>query len=83
VTKAWREVESYLAHEMDENVARGMSTEDARAAAMRKFGNRMAVREVVYEMNSLRFVESMWQDLRHGLRQLLQIPASRSLQSCP
>src|SRR6266545_731829 len=69
-----REVESYLAHEMDENIARGMSPDAARNAARRKFGNPTAVREVVYEMNSLRLVESVWQDVRHGIRQLRHNP---------
>ncbi|MGH9628729.1 MAG: permease prefix domain 1-containing protein [Bryobacteraceae bacterium] len=68
-----RDISSYLAHEMDENLARGMSPEDARAAAVRKFGNTMAVREVVYAMNSLRLVESVWQGVRHGICQLLSI----------
>lgn len=25
----------------------------------------------MYEMNSLRFVETVWQDVRHGVRQLV------------
>ncbi len=69
-----REIESYLAHEIDGNVAHGMSLDDARSAATRKFGNTTAVREVVYEMNGLRFFESVWQDVRHGMRQLRHHP---------
>lgn len=33
------EIESYIAHEIDENIARGMTPPDARAAAQRRFGN--------------------------------------------
>ena len=39
-------------------------------AAIRKFGNRRAVRETVYEMNSIGWLEIVIQDLRYGLRQL-------------
>jgi hypothetical protein len=65
-----REVESYLAHEIDENVARGMSPNAARSAALRKFGNPTRVREEIYEMNGLRPFDALWQDLKYGLRQL-------------
>src|SRR5437016_802870 len=64
------EVESYIAHEIDDNVARGMSPALARDAAMRKFGNRTRVNEVIYEMNKLRSLEAVWQDLKYGLQQL-------------
>jgi len=40
-----REIEAHLAIETDENVARGMSVDDARAAARRKLGNVTLVRE--------------------------------------
>ena len=47
-----------------------MSAEEARVAAIRKFGNRRAVRETVYERNSIGWLEVVAQDLRYGLRQL-------------
>jgi putative ABC transport system permease protein len=65
-----RELEAYLAIEIDENVARGMTPEDARFAARRKLGNATLVREEIYNMNSLGFVETMWHDLRYGARLL-------------
>ena len=64
------ELESYLAHESDQNLANGMSAEAARHAALRKFGNPTQVREVVYEMNSLRPIDTAWQDLKYACRQL-------------
>lgn len=70
-----REVDSYLAHELDDNLARGMSPEDARYAALRKFGNPTYVREVVFEMNSLNSLDAAWQDVKYGLRQLRLKPA--------
>jgi hypothetical protein len=33
-----REIAHYVAQETDDNIARGMSTTDARLAALRKFG---------------------------------------------
>ena len=39
------EIEAHLALEIDENIARGMSPDDARFAAHRKFGNVTIVRE--------------------------------------
>ena len=63
-----RELEAYLQIETDENVARGMSPEEARYAAHRKLGNTTLIREEVYHMNSLGWLETVWQDLRLALR---------------
>ncbi|MPY87703.1 MAG: FtsX-like permease family protein [Luteitalea sp.] len=65
-----QEIASYIEHEVEENLARGMNVDEARHAAQRKFGNSTMVREAVYEMNTLTFIESVWQDLKHGVRQL-------------
>ncbi len=70
-----REIESYVAHEIDDNISRGMSEEEAWYASQRKFGNATSVREQVYEMNSLGFIESTWKDITHGIRQLRRNPA--------
>jgi putative ABC transport system permease protein len=68
------ELEHHLDLETADNVARGMSPEAARHAALRKFGNPMVVREEIYRMNTLEFLETLWQDLRYGLRVLLKSP---------
>jgi putative ABC transport system permease protein len=65
-----RELQSYVAEEMDDNISRGMTPEAARAAAFRKLGNPTRIREEIYEMNSLGFLETCWQDLRYGARLL-------------
>jgi putative ABC transport system permease protein len=70
-----REIESYVAHEIDDNIVRGMSDDEARHAAQRSFGNATSVREQVYEMNSLSLVESIGKDMTHGIRQLRRNPA--------
>jgi putative ABC transport system permease protein len=65
-----RELEAYLAIETDENIARGMSPDEARLAARRKLGNRTLVREEIYQMNTIALVDSVWRDLKHGARLL-------------
>lgn len=70
-----REIESYIAHETDDNVGRGMTKEEARYAAQRRFGNPTLVREQVYEMNSMGLIESTWKDITLGIRQLRRNPA--------
>jgi putative ABC transport system permease protein len=69
-----REIDAYLAMETDENLARGMSPADARAAAHRKLGNVTLVREEIYQMNTLAFFDTAWRDLRHGARLLRRNP---------
>jgi putative ABC transport system permease protein len=65
-----RELQTYLEIETEENIARGMTPEEAHYAARRKLGNPTQIREEIYRMNSLGFLESLWQDLRCGARML-------------
>lgn len=65
-----RELEDYLAHEIDDNLARGMTLTAARRAAHRTLGNPTRIREQIYDMNTMRIVDSFWQDLRFGARLL-------------
>src|SRR5580700_7177947 len=70
-----RELASYLEHEIADNLARGMSPAAAREAAHRKLGNGAVIREEIYHMNSLGFIETLWQDVRYALRGLRKSPA--------
>ena len=65
-----RELEDYIAHEIDDNIARGMTADEARRAAHRRLGNPTLIREEIYEMNTMQIVDSAWQDLRFGARLL-------------
>src|SRR5262245_24238001 len=62
------ELDSYLQIETDENIRRGMSAEDARRDACRKLGNALLIREEIYRMNTIGFLESFGRDLRYALR---------------
>lgn len=65
-----RELQNYLEIETAENIARGMTPEEARYAARRKLGNPTLIREEIYRMNSVTFLESLIQDVRCGVRML-------------
>jgi putative ABC transport system permease protein len=70
-----RELEAYLAIETDENIARGMNPRDAREAARRKLGNPTLIREEIYQMNTIGFLDSAWRDIGYGARLLRLNPA--------
>ena len=74
-----RELEAYLEIETDENMARGMSPEEARYAAHRKLGNTTLIREDIYRMNSLTWLETLWQDLRFALRMFGKNPGTTAV----
>jgi putative ABC transport system permease protein len=69
-----RELDAYLELETDDNIARGMTAEEARRAAHLKLGNPTLVREEIYRMNSVEFLEVFWYDLRFGWRMLAKTP---------
>src|SRR5882757_1266783 len=64
----------YLAEEIDENIARGMSREEAQRRAYVKFGNPQQVRESLGRQNSLAIVDDIWRDLRYATRALSRSP---------
>jgi predicted permease len=69
-----RELESHLEIATDENIARGMAPHEARYAAERKLGNRLQIREEIYCMNTIGWLDTLWQDVRFGARLLRRTP---------
>jgi predicted permease len=73
------EIETHLAIEIDENLARGMPPSEARWAAQRKFGNATRIREEIFRMNTIGILDALWRDLRHAARLLQLNPAFSSV----
>src|SRR5919206_1889608 len=58
----------------EENVRRGMSPEEARREAERRFGGLTRMKERGYEVRGGRWLESFWRDCRYGARSLRNSP---------
>ena len=69
-----REIETHIAHEIDENLASGLSPEEAHRQAYLKFGSPRRVREEEWEFNTLRFIDDLWRDFRYSTRTLWRTP---------
>ncbi|MGB7134913.1 MAG: ABC transporter permease [Acidobacteriaceae bacterium] len=69
-----RELDAHLAHEIDDNLSRGMPAEAARRRAYIRLGNPTQIREEIWKMNSLVSVEDFGRDVRYAFRQLLRSP---------
>jgi len=63
-------IREHIDRETQDNIARGMPPEEARYAAVRKFGNVTRVREETREVWSFPRFEELLQDIRYGLRLL-------------
>src|ERR1700760_4737730 len=70
--EAARELEAYLQTETEENIQRGMSPQEARRAAHIKLGNVTNILGDIRQQDSLGLIETLWHDLRYGLRVLLK-----------
>ena len=69
-----QELEFYLDLTTEEYIERGMEPAAARAAARRKLGNATLIREEVYRVNTLTFLEGVLRDARHALRMIRTKP---------
>jgi putative ABC transport system permease protein len=68
------EMRFHLEMQIEQNLGAGMSSVEARQAARRQFGNQTWLKEVSRDMWSLRFIETLIQDLRYGARTLMKNP---------
>jgi hypothetical protein len=69
-----RELRSDLELEEEEQQQNGLSSEEARYAARRAFGNSTLIKEQTYEAWGRAPLERLLQDLRYALRQLRRSP---------
>src|SRR5215472_1625546 len=69
-----QDIRDYIERETQDNIERGMPPEEARYAALRKFGNVARVKEDTWEVWSLGWLEQLWQGIRYGLRMLRRSP---------
>jgi predicted permease len=68
------EIREHIETETQDNIARGMSPEEARYAAMRKFGNVTRVKEETRDVWSFVSLEQLVQDIRFAVRMLRKSP---------
>jgi predicted permease len=68
------EMREHLEEKIEELVAGGMPTGQARLEAQREFGNALRLREESRDMWGWRWLEALLQDLRYGVRQLCRNP---------
>jgi putative ABC transport system permease protein len=69
-----QDIQDHIEMETQENIARGKSPEEARYAALRKFGNVTRVKEETREVWSFVWLEQLLQDIRLGFRMLRKSP---------
>ncbi len=66
------ELEFHIEARTDELIAKGLAPEEAAREARRHFGNRLLLRESSREVKLISWLESVFQDVRFGLRMLLK-----------
>jgi predicted permease len=69
-----QDIREHIEMETRDNIERGMSTEEARYRAVRKFGNVTRVKEETREVWGLVWLEQLLQDMHFGLRMLSKSP---------
>lgn len=73
-TELETEIQNHIELSIREKIGRGESPEEARAEALREFGNIALVQEITREMWSGAFLARLAQDLRFGLRMVRKSP---------
>ena len=68
------QIEFHLQEQIEENLSRGMSAEEARRHAYFRLGNQRRIRETVWEANRVQWIEDIWCDLGYALRTLRRSP---------
>jgi macrolide transport system ATP-binding/permease protein len=66
------ELQTHIEMRTDDNVAAGMTPEQARREALIRFGNRTATKERVASMDVFLVIDGIWADMRFSCRQLIR-----------
>jgi predicted permease len=69
------ELRFHLEEQTAENIAAGMSAQEARTAALRTIGGLAQIAEECRDARKVRALETLWQDLRFGARMLAKNPS--------
>jgi predicted permease len=69
-----QEIRDHIEREVQDNLERGMTPQEARLAALRKFGNVTRVKEDAREVWHFFWLEQIWQDVQFGVRMLRKSP---------
>src|SRR5688500_9156273 len=68
------EIESHLQMHIEDKLRLGMTPEEARRQAMIKLGGIESTKEAYRDQRGLPLLETLWQDIRYGVRQLRKNP---------
>src|ERR1700741_16993 len=68
------EIESHLQMHIEDNLRSGMTPEEARRQALIRFGALESTKEACRDQRGLPQLETLWQDVRYGLRMLRKNP---------
>ena len=74
-----RDIADHIAMETDDNIARGMSPEEARRAALRKFGNVARVKEDTRSVWGWTAFDTWRADVRQAFRRMRRSPGTAAL----
>ena len=69
-----QDIREHVDRETQDNIGRGMRPEEARYAALRKFGNVRRIQEDTREVWRFVWFEQLLQDVRHGFRLIRRSP---------
>src|SRR5215813_1207821 len=68
------ELRYHIERQIEENIAKGMTPEEARYAALRAIGGVERRKEECRDMRRVRWIEDLMQDVRYSLRTLRKNP---------
>src|SRR5450432_1252821 len=69
-----RELSFHFDQQLEENLANGMTLDEARAAARRSFGGVTQIQEECRDMRRTNQLETIWNDFRYAVRSLSKTP---------